>query len=100
MRFSTSNIVDANSWFRLGFCLLFFYIMYYTWTLLVVFSLVQSAFLLCFGQPVGMLGFYVRSYHDMYVKLLAYVLFLSDDKPYPFSLIPDNIQYYKRLFSQ
>ena len=65
-----------------------------------MFSLLQTLCLLLFGQPVGLLGFYVRSFHSLLQHLLAYVLFLSDDKPYPFNLIPDNLDYYKRLFSQ
>ena len=89
-----------SSWFRLGFTLLFFYVLYHSWSFIVFFGLLQSVCLLLFGSPVQVLGYYVQSFYVLTKQLLAFVLFISDDKPYPFNLIPDDVHYYKKLFSQ
>ena len=100
MRFSTANLLNISSWFRVGFSLGFFYVLYYSWSFIVFLAFLQSVCLLLLGYPSQILGYYVHSVYLFVQQLLAFVLFVSDERPYPFNLIPDDIQYYKKLFSQ
>ena len=62
MRFSTSNIVDANSWFRLGLSVFFYNVLH----LDVVGGVLVGTSAFCCALDGGRcLGFYVRSYHDV-----------------------------------
>ncbi len=101
MSFSFGHLIRVSTWFRIFFTLILYYIVQNFFLQLVfLVSIIQLLSMLFFGQPIIMLASYCRGVMEYCQDVLLYLLFLSENRPYPLNYIPDDIEYYQRLFSK